>query len=184
MTHYRIDPAHARAHFKVRHMMISNVNGDFSGIAGFVDFDPSNLATFRLEATIDAATLNTRELKRDQHLMSPDFLDVDRYPHITFRSTEIQPSGNDSYEIIGVLTIRGVAFPTVLKVESVTPEIKDPAGNFRRGATAKTRVDRRHFGLTWNTVLESGGFLVGDDVEITVDVELVREVPVAEPVYV
>jgi polyisoprenoid-binding protein YceI len=176
MTNYRIDPEHTRAHFKVRHMMISNVNGDFNGISGCVTFDPSDLATFRLEATIDASTLNTREQKRDEHLKSSDFLDIFRFPTITFRSTSIEAKEAGGYEILGVLTLRGVTFPTILKVDSVTPEIKDPAGLFRRGATAQAHIDRRQFGLTWNTVLESGGFLVGDDVQITIDVELVRDV--------
>lgn len=157
-------------------MMISNVAGDLHGITGSVDFDPSDLGSFRLEAAIDAATISTREPERDAHLKSRDFLDVFRYPTITFRSTEIEFKGNDSYEITGDLTIRGVTFPCVLSVKSVTPEIEAPAGVLRRGATAQSRIDRRNFGLTWNAVLESGGFLVGDVVEISIDVEVTRAI--------
>jgi polyisoprenoid-binding protein YceI len=175
MPRYQIDPQHAGAHFKVRHMMISNVKGDFSGVTGSVDFDPSNPAATHVEATIDAATISTREPQRDNHLRSPDFLDVKRYPAITFRSTGLISRGDDAYELPGELTIRGATREIKLQVESVTPEIKDPDGMVRRGASATARIERKDFGLTWNAVLESGGFLVGDDVEIAIDVELVRK---------
>jgi len=126
MASYQIDPQHTGAHFKVRHMMISNVKGEFSSVKGCVEFDPSNTAASHIEATID-------------------------------------------------LTIRGVTHNVLLQVDSVTPEIKDPSGWWRRGATAKALIDRKDFGLVWNAALESGGFLVGDEVEITIDVELVRK---------
>lgn len=175
MASYQIDSQHTGAHFKVRHMMISNVTGSFSRITGSVEIDPSNLAASHVEATIDAATVNTREPQRDSHLKSIDFLDVTRYPAITFRSTKIVSAGDESYEVTGHLTIRGVTREVILGVQSVTPEIRDPDGLLRRGANATTRIERKDFGLTWNAVLESGGFVVGDDVEITIDVELVRK---------
>ncbi|MGA2878143.1 MAG: YceI family protein [Bryobacteraceae bacterium] len=175
MASYQIDPQHTGAHFKVRHMMISNVKGEFSGVKGWVEFDPSNTAASHIEATIDAKSIGTREPDRDRHLRSSDFLDVARNPAIEFRSTSITPAGKDSYEVAGDLTIRGVTHNVILRVDSVTPEIKDPSGWWRRGATAKALIDRRDFGLTWNAALESGGFLVGDDVEITIDVEMVRK---------
>ena len=175
MASYQIDSQHAGAHFKVRHMMISNVKGEFGRITGTVEFDPSNLAASHVEAEIDAATVSTREPQRDQHLKSVDFLDVKRYPAITFRSTKIVSAGEDSHEVGGDLTIRGVTRAVTLQVESVTPEIKDTVGLLRRGASAVTRIERKDFGLTWNAVLESGGFVVGDDVEITIDVEVVRK---------
>jgi polyisoprenoid-binding protein YceI len=156
-------------------MMISNVKGEFSRITGSVEFDPSNLAASRVEVRIDSASVNTREPQRDSHLKSPDFLDVDRYPAITFRSTQIVSAGSDSYEVTGDLTIRGVTREVRLHVEAVTPEIKDPQGLLRRGASATTRIARKDFGLTWNAVLESGGFVVGDEVDITIDVELIRK---------
>jgi len=175
MATYQIDSQHTGAHFKVRHMMISNVKGEFSHITGSAEFDPSNLAASHVEATIDSATVNTREPQRDSHLKSRDFLDVARYPKITFRSTRIVSAGEDCCEVIGDLTIRDVTREVTLHVESITPEIKDPDGLLRRGASATTRIARKDFGLTWNAVLESGGFVVGDDVDITIDVELVRK---------
>lgn len=175
MATYQIDSQHAGAHFKVRHMMISNVKGEFSHITGSVAFDPSDPAAARVEVTLDASTISTREPQRDQHLKGRDFLDVNRYPTITFQSTKVVPAGEHGYDVTGDLTIRGVTRAVTLHVESVTPEIKDPDGFFRRGASASMRIERKDFGLTWNAVLESGGFLVGDDVEITIDVELVRK---------
>jgi polyisoprenoid-binding protein YceI len=175
MASYQIDPQHTGAHFKVRHMMISNVKGEFSRVTGSVEFDPSNLATCQIEAKIDSASVNTREAQRDVHLKSHDFLDVTRYPAITFRSTKVVAAGDDSYDVTGDLTIRGVTREVELQVESVTPEIKDPEGVMKRGATATTRIQRKDFGLAWNAVLETGGFVVGDDVEITIDVELIRK---------
>ena len=176
MVSYQIDPKHTAAHFKVRHMMISNVKGEFSNITGSITFDPSDPGASHIDATLDAATVNTREPQRDRHLQSADFLAVKRYPAITFRSTKIASTGVGSYEVAGDLTIRGVTREVTLDVESVTPEIKDPDGLLRRGACATTRIERKDFGLTWNAVLESGGFVVGDAVEITIDVELIRKV--------
>jgi polyisoprenoid-binding protein YceI len=175
MAIYQIDPQHTAAHFKVRHMMISNVKGEFSGITGVINLHPADLAASHVEATINAATVSTREPQRDKHLKSADFLDVGRYPVITFRSTKIISSGDGSYALTGDLTIRGVTREVMLQVESLTPEIRDPDGQFRRGASASTGIERKDFGLTWNAVLESGGFLVGDDVDITIDVEMVRK---------
>lgn len=156
-------------------MMISNVKGEFSHVTGAVEFDPSNLAASHVEATIDAATVNTREPQRDAHLKSPDFLAVRRYPDITFRSNRIISTGESNYDVAGELTIRGITREVTLSVESVTPEIKDPDGLLRRGASATTRIARKDFGLVWNAVLESGGFVVGDEVDISIDVELVRK---------
>ena len=175
MPTYQIDSQHTGVHFKVRHMMISNVKGEFSRLTGSVQFDPSNLAASQVEASIDSASVNTREPQRDSHLKSHDFLDVGRYPKITFASTKIVSTGVDSYSITGDLTIRDVTRQVILQVDSVTPEIKDPNGLYRLGASASTRIERKDFGLTWNAVLESGGFVVGDEVDITIDVELVRK---------
>lgn len=175
MASYEIDSRHAGVHFKVRHMMISWVQGEFGRITGSVEFDPSNLTESRVEATIDPATVSTRDLQRDRHLRSSDFLDVGRYPAISFRSTKIVATGISSYKVQGDLTIRGTTREIELQVDSFTPEVRDPDGLLRRGASATTRIERKDFGLTWNAVLESGGFLVGDYVEITIDVELLRK---------
>ena len=173
--HYDLDPAHSAATFKVRHLMISNVKGEFTRLSGSVVFDPVNPANSSIQATIDATSISTREPQRDQHLKSPDFLDVAKFPTITFKSRDMVPSGGGTYEVTGDLTIHGVTQEVALAVEGVTAEIKDPYGFLRRGATASVTIDRKDFGLVWNNPLESGGVLVGDDVHITIDVELVRK---------
>src|SRR5579864_4405643 len=172
---YQIDPAHSAAQFKVRHMMIANVKGEFTKVSGTVTADPSNPSATQIQAVIDASSISTRDEQRDGHLKSADFFDVAKFPSIAFQSSKVAPTGPDSFEVVGDLTIHGVTQPVTLTVEEVTPEAKDPWGNSRRGATAKTKVNRKDFGLQWNVALEAGGFLVGDDIEITIDVELIRQ---------
>lgn len=172
---YDFDPAHTSAHFKVRHLMISNVKGEFTRVSGSVVFDPSNPSASKVEATIDATSISTREPQRDEHLKSADFLDVAKYPNITFKSRDVVPAGKDSYEVTGDLTIHGVTQEVALMVDGVTPEAKDPWGNFRRGANASVTIDRQDFGLVWNAALETGGVMVGHDVHIEIEVELVRK---------
>jgi len=172
---YQIDPAHSAAQFKVRHMMIANVKGEFTKVSGNVTYDPSDPSAAQIQATVDASSISTRDEQRDGHLKSADFFDVAKFPTITFQSKEVVPTGSDSFEAVGDLTIRGVTQPVALTVEEVTPEAKDPWGNMRRGATAKTKIRRKDFGLNWNVTLEAGGFLVGDDIEIIIDVELIRQ---------
>ena len=171
---YSFDPAHSSAHFSVRHMMISNVRGEFTKLTGTVVFNPDNLQSSSVEAAIDAGSIRTREEQRDTHLKSADFLDVEHYPEIRFRSKRIEQAGG-GYMVRGDLTIRGVTKEVPLKVEDFTPEAKDPWGNLRAGATASTKIKRGEFGLGWNMVLEAGGFMVGEEVSITIDVELVRQ---------
>lgn len=156
-------------------MMIAWVNGEFNRVAGTIDFDPEKPEESHIEATIDATTVSTREPDRDRDLKSGNFLDTTRYPTMDFRSTRVVATGPRGYRVEGDLTIRGVTRGVTLRVDSLTDEIKDPSGGLRRGASAATRIQRRDFGLTWNAVLESGGFVVGDEVEITIDVELVRK---------
>jgi polyisoprenoid-binding protein YceI len=172
---YQIDPAHSAAQFKVRHMMIANVKGEFTKVSGTVTSDPSNPSAVQIQAAIDANSISTRDEQRDGHLKSADFFDVARYPTITFQSNKVVPSGPNSFEVVGDLTIHGVTHPVPLTVEEVTPEAKDPWGNMRRGATARANVNRKDFGLHWNVALEAGGFLVGDEIEISIDVELIRQ---------
>jgi polyisoprenoid-binding protein YceI len=172
---YQIDPAHSAAQFKVRHMMIANVKGEFTKVSGTVTADPSDPSATQIRAVIDASSISTRDEQRDGHLKSADFFDVAKFPSIAFQSSKVLPTGPDSFEVVGDLTIHGVTQPVPLTVEEVTPEAKDPWGNLRRGATAKTKVNRKDFGLQWNVALEAGGFLVGDDIEITIDVELIRQ---------
>jgi polyisoprenoid-binding protein YceI len=173
-TTYKIDSAHSAAQFKVRHMGIANVKGEFTNVAGTVLFDPSNPAANGVEAIIDASTISTRDAQRDGHLKSADFLEVETYPSITFRSKKIVATGKNGFEVTGDLAIHGVTREVVLTVEEFTPEAKDPWGNMRRGAVARTRINRQDYGLTWNAMLEAGGVLVGSEVELTIDVELVR----------
>ena len=175
VTRYDIDPQHTAAMFKVRHLMISNVKGEFTKVTGSVVFDPSNLADSSLEINIDAASINTREPDRDTHLRSADFLDVAKYPAITFHSKKINSAGKDEYQVIGDLTIHGVTREVTLAVDSLTPEAKDPWGFFRRGASASTTINRKDFGLHWNMALETGGVVIGEDVHITIDVEFARK---------
>jgi len=171
---YTIDPSHSSAHFKVRHLMIANVRGEFSKVSGSVSFDPSNLAASGITAEIDVNSINTREPDRDKHLKSPDFFDAANYPIIKFQSTKIEPDGPEAYNVTGDLTIRGTTRPVVLNVTGPTPEVKDPWGYLRRGAEAVTKINRKDFGVAFNMVLEAGGFAIGDDVEISLEVEFSR----------
>ena len=174
-TTYNIDPSHSGAHFKVRHLMISWVRGEFTKVSGTVTFNEANPAASSVTAEIDVNSINTREPDRDKDLLSPNFLDAAKYPAIKFQSTKIEQKGKDEYHVTGDLTIHGVTRPVVLEVDSVTPEIKDPWGFFRRGAAATTKISRKEFGLTYSPLLETGGVVVGDEVDISIDVELVRK---------
>lgn len=171
-TTYRIDPAHSRAHFIARHMMITNVRGGFSGVQGAVIYDPDDPATSSVDVAIDAGTINTMEEQRDAHLRSADFLDVEKYPTVTFNSKKIEVAGSGELKITGDLTIHGVANEVVLKVEGPTPAGKDPWGNTRIGASATAKIKRSDFGLMWNAALETGGVLVGDELKIELEVSL------------
>jgi polyisoprenoid-binding protein YceI len=171
---YKIDSAHSSAHFVVRHMMVTNVRGGFRSVNGTVMFDPANPAASSIEAVIDAASINTNDDQRDAHLRSADFLDTEKFPAITFKSTKVEPAGDGEWKASGDLTIHGVTRPVVLKVEGPTNEEKDPSGNIRIGASAATKIKRSDFGLTWNAALETGGILVGDDLKIELDVSLIK----------
>src|SRR5665213_3276994 len=175
MSTYQIDPAHSAAQFKVRHMMIANVKGEFDKVSGTVNFDPANPSASTVEAIIDVASISTRDEQRDAHLKSADFFDVEKFPTINFKSKKVTASGSDSFSLTGDLTIHGVTKEVELKVEELTEEAKDPWGNMRRGAEAKTRINRKEFGMTFNMALDAGGFVVGEDIDITIDVELIHQ---------
>ncbi len=176
-TPWQIDPAHSAAQFSVRHLMISNVKGEFSKVTGLANLDENDLTRSTVEVNVDAATVNTREPQRDAHLRSADFFDVARYPAITFRSKRITPTGNGKFKMTGDLTIHGVTREAAFDVEGPTPAIKDPQGNVRVGASAAARINRKDFGLLWNAALEGGGVVIGDEVAIAIEVELVRRAP-------
>jgi len=172
---WSIDQAHSRAGFTVRHMLVSNVRGEFGTLSGTVTLDDKDVTRSRVEASIDASTIDTREPKRDAHLKSPDFFDVAKHPTITFRSTKVERDGKDGLKVTGDLTMRGVTKPVVLSVSGLTPEVKDPMGKARRGASASTRLDRFDYGVAWSKVLEGGGAVVGRDVTVDLEVELIKE---------
>ena len=171
---YEIDSAHAAAHFSVRHMMISNVRGEFTKMSGTVTYDAGNPANSAVEAKIDTASISTRDPQRDAHLKSADFFDVEKYPVITFVSKSVTPQDGE-LQVKGDLTIHGVTREATLAVEGPTPEAKDPWGNLRIGATATTKINRKDFGLEWNVALDTGGVLVGEEIKISIDMEGVRK---------
>ena len=173
-TTWNLDPVHSVAEFKVKHMMISNVKGQFTAISGSLSLDEADVANSRVEATVDAASVSTRDAQRDAHLKSPDFFAVEKYPTLTFKSTHVKRTGGDELAVTGNLTIHGVTRQVVFKVEGPTAPGKDPWGNTRVGLSAVAKIDRKDFGLTWNSALEAGGILVGDDVTITLDVQFVK----------
>ena len=173
-TTYKIDPAHSSVHFTVRHMMVTNVRGAFSSVQGTVTYDPDDPGAGSVDAVIDAASINTNVADRDAHLKSGDFLDVAKYPNITFKGKKLARSGDDEWNLTGDLSMHGVTKEVVLKVEGPTPESKDPYGNLRIGAAATAKIKRSDFGLTWNAALETGGILVGEDVAITLEAQFVK----------
>jgi len=172
---WQIDPAHTNVEFTVRHMMISNVKGQFQKTLGTVTANGADPASAKIDATIDASSIDTRVGMRDAHLKSPDFLDAAKFPAITFKSTKVEAAGPGKWKVTGDLTIHGVTKPVVLEVEGSGPPIHDPMGNTRAGASATTKIRRSDFGLTWNKALESGGVLVGDEVAISIDVEAIKK---------
>lgn len=167
-TTWTIDPNHSAAHFSVRHLMVSNVRGEFGGVHGTVAFDDADPSKGAIEATIDATTVNTRVEGRDKDLKGPSFFEVDKYPTITFKSTAVRATGENRYAVDGELTIHGVTKPVTLQVEA-TPAVKDARGNERRGAEATTKLSRKDFGVNGTPAM------VGDEVQITIDLEAVHK---------
>ena len=171
---WNIDPAHTMVEFSVRHMMISNVKGVFQKTSGTIAVNGTDPSSVQIDATIDATSIDTRVEKRDNHLKSPAFLDVARYPTITFKSTKVEADGTDKWKVTGDLTLHGVTKPVVLEVQNTQP-IKDPFGKTRAGASATTTINRKDFGVSFNQPMEAGGVLIGDEVAITIEVEAVKQ---------
>lgn len=171
---YTLDPTHSNAGFSVKHLMISNVRGNFSKLEGTAQWDPKDPTAAQLHAAIDVSSVDTREPKRDAHLKSADFLDAAKYPQMKFESTKFETKTNQLL-MTGNLTIRGVTKPVTFVVDGPSAPIKDPWGNVRLGASATTRINRKDFGLSFNAAMDGGGVVVGDDVDITLDVELVQK---------
>lgn len=173
-TTWNIDAVHSVAEFKVKHMMISNVKGQFTGVKGVLTLDDADVTGSKVEASIDVATINTNDPGRDTHLKSADFFDAESFPTMEFVSTGVTRKGDGELKVAGNLTMHGVTKPVVFEVEGPTAPGKDPWGNTKIGLSATTKVNRKEFGLTWNSALETGGVLVGEDVTITLDLQLVK----------
>jgi len=171
---WNIDPVHTVAEFKVKHMMISNVKGQFTAVTGVMTQDEADETKSRVEASIEAASVNTRDAQRDAHLKSADFFDVEKFPTLSFKSTRVTRTDEGELTVTGDLTIHGVTREVVFTVEGPTPPTRDPWGNIRVGLSATTKISRKDYGLTWNASLETGGFLVGDEVTVTLDAEFVK----------
>jgi len=177
-TEWKIDSSHSSVQFSVRHMMISNVRGEFGNLSGALSVDDADLTKSSITAEVDATTINTRDGKRDEHLKSPDFFDVAKFPKLSFKSTKVEKAGAQ-LKVTGDMTIHGVTKPVVLTVDALANTVKDPWGNVKRGFSATAKVNRKDFGLTWNKALEAGGVAVGEEVTITIDIEANQAKPAA-----
>lgn len=174
---WNIDPDHSNIGFKVRHLMVSNVKGSFEKHSGTIDINDKDITKSKVEVTIDTNSINTNVQKRDEHLRSADFLDVAKFPAMTFVSKKVAKAGKDRLKVTGDLTLHGVTKEVVLDVEPLSKESKDPWGNLRRGTTATTKINRKDFGLVWNKALETGGVAVGEEVLITLEIEMIKAQP-------
>jgi polyisoprenoid-binding protein YceI len=172
---WSIDPAHTHASFSIRHMVISNVRGELGKVNGTLTLDDKDVTKSKVEATIDVAGIDTREPKRDEDLRSANFFDVAKYPTITFTSTKVEKAGKDGLKVTGELKIRDVTKPVTLHVTGPTPEVKDPWGMTRRGVSATTKLNRNDYGVSWSKMLEGGGAVVGNEVAIEIEVELIKK---------
>lgn len=173
-TSWNIDPAHSVAEFKIRHMMISYVRGEFGGLSGVLKLDESDYSRSTIEASIPASSIKTVDERLDAHLKTADFFDVEKFPTLTFKSTAIRSTGGHNYAVTGDLTIHGVTNSVTLSVIDVSEPSNDPWGSQRIGLSAAVKINRKDFGIVWNTALDSGGVLVGDEVAITLDVQLIK----------
>lgn len=177
---WQIDPAHSAAHFSVRHMMISNVRGEFTKLKGSAVINPDDPAKSSVEVIIESDSLNTREPQRDEHLRSADFFDVANHPTLSFRSKRVEPVGSGHLKVTGDLTIRGTTKDVVFDLEGPTPPIQDPFGNTRIGIEATSKINRKDFGVAFNALTETGGLMVGDEVKITIEAELIEQSATAQ----
>ncbi|HEY3294842.1 MAG TPA: YceI family protein [bacterium] len=172
---WTVDSSHSEIGFTAKHMLITTVRGRFTRYDATIDFNPKSPETTKVEAHIEAASIDTREPKRDEHLRSADFFDAEQYPQITFRSKNLQRLADDRWKLTGDLTIRGISKEITLDMEGFTEEIKDPWGNFRVGGTATASLNRFDYGLKWNAAIETGGLIVGEKIQIKLDLSLVRK---------
>jgi polyisoprenoid-binding protein YceI len=173
-TNWDFDKSHSGIHFTVRHLMVSKVRGAFHDWSGTLALDDEDITRSKVAVTIQAASVDTKEAKRDEHLRSADFFEAEKYPTLEFRSTAVKQAGTDELEVTGDLTIHGITKSVVLHVE-VGGQVKDPWGGTRAGFSAKTSISRKDYGLTWNGVLEAGGVVVGDKIEISLEIEAIKK---------
>lgn len=168
---WKIDTSHSAAQFSVRHMMVSTVRGGFGTLTGTVIYDPANLAATTVEAEVDVNTIDTRNERRDKHLRSADFFDVEKFPKMTFKSKSVRPVAPGKMQLIGDLTIRGTTKEVTFDVEGPTAPVNTGRG-LKMGAVATAKINRSDFGITWNRAIEAGGVTVGDEVTLTIDIQL------------
>ena len=173
-TTWNIDPDHSSVGFKVKHLMVSNVKGTFEIQTGVVEINDKDITQSKVEVTIDTNSVSTNVQKRDDHLRNADFLDVAKYPTITFVSKKVAKAKNGALKVTGDLTLHGVTKEVVLDVEQISKESKDPWGNLRCGTSASTKINRKDFGLQWNKSLETGGVLVGEEITISLEIEMIK----------
>jgi polyisoprenoid-binding protein YceI len=171
---WQIDPSHSEINFTVRHMMVTNVRGRFEKFSGTFDFDEKNPVQSKIEVQIDTASINTRDPQRDGHLKSPDFFEVEKYPYATFKSKRIEVVDSHHGHVVGDLTIRDATNEVVLEVE-YSGQSKSPWGTTSAGFNATTTINRKDYNLTWNQSLETGGVLVGEEIKINIDIELIKQ---------
>ncbi len=174
-ANWNIDPDHSAAYFRVKHMMIADVQGSFPDVQGVAVIDAKDITRSTIEVTINADSISTGVAKRDGHLKSADFFDVAQYPALTFKSKKVEQNGKNKLKVIGDLTLHGVTKEVELQVSGPSIDTKDPWGNTRKGAKATTKINRKDFGIVWNATLDNGGVLIGDDVDITIDLELIKQ---------
>ena len=174
-TTWTIDPDHSDVGFKVKHLMVSNVKGNFEKYTGVVEINDKDITKSKVQVNIDTNSINTNVQKRDEHLRSADFFNVAKYPAMTFVSKKVAKAGKDKLKVTGDLTLHGITKQVVLNVEGPTRESKDPWGNIRKGATATTKINRKDFGLVWNAALETGGVTVGEEITITLEIEMIKK---------
>jgi polyisoprenoid-binding protein YceI len=174
VTTWNIDPAHSAAEFKVKHMMISNVKGKFTGISGKLVLDEADSTRSTIEAEIPVANLSTQDDQRDAHLKSADFFDAEKYPTLGFKSLSVRITGPGEHVVVGELTIHGITKVVSFAVDGPSLPGKDPWGNTRIGLSATAKINRKEFGLVWNAALETGGVLVGEDIAITLDIQFIK----------
>jgi len=174
LTHWNIDPSHSAIGFSVRHMVVSKTRGRFTKWNGQIRFDPESPSSSSVEVNIDPASIDTADAQRDEHLRSSDFFDVEKYPTASFRSTKVEDLGGHHYRITGDLTVHGITKSVVLE-STFEGSGKDPWGGERAGFIASTSIDRKEFGLEWNKALDTGGLLVGEKVELSLEIEAVKQ---------